>query len=177
MPKEEVLSVRISKHMRDQLAAAALKNRRKLSREVEARLEDSLGRYQKFRTGRLPPHVRALANAVEDATWGFEAKTGLQWNQDQFTSQHLARGISRLIALYTLPGKVTIPQKLLKWAELKPPKQRKAYLDNFGEEEIDGIIAWFKAASATPKSGGLPYPEWYARFDNIERDLKSRRQK
>lgn len=175
----KVVSARISPEDWELLETARLKNKRTLSREIAARLQDSLGQYKRGKKGgaRLPPHVRALANAVEDATWKFEAKTGLQWNRDQFTSQHLARGISRLIARYTLSGKVTIPQKLLKWADKIPPEQRKAYLDNFGEEEIDGIIAWFKSAPPLKSGSGLPYPEWYSHFYKIERDLTPRRQK
>jgi hypothetical protein len=170
-----VVCSRISQEDWELLETASLKNKRTLSREIAARLQHSLGQYKKGGAS-LPPHVKALAEAVGDAAWMFEAKTGLRWNEDQFTSQHLARGIGRLIALYTLPGKFMIPRKLADWAKSKPPKQREAYLDKFGEEEIDGIIAWFKFAPS-PKSGsGLPYPEWYAHFYKIERDL-SRRQK
>ena len=61
--KDKLLSVRISTRMQTLLAEAAWKHKRSLSREVEARLDDTLGRYQKGRAA-LPPRVKRLLDAI-----------------------------------------------------------------------------------------------------------------
>ena len=164
--KPKLLSVRVSQQMRDLLAEAAWKNGRTLSAEVEARLDDSLGRYRKFRAT-LPPRIKGLADAVVFAVSVIENATGRLWNEDQYTSGHLARSIERIIAEYTLPGKSTIPPKVLKEATRHIAGD--AYPTHLGEELAKGVIAWFRA---TPEPQG--YPEWPAEFWKIERDLRPR---
>jgi hypothetical protein len=59
--KPRLLSVRISQQMRDLLAQAAWENKRSVSREVEVRLDYTLGRYRKGGFDLLP-HLRPLVD-------------------------------------------------------------------------------------------------------------------
>ena len=163
--KDKLLSVRISTRMQSLLAAAAWKNKRSLSREVEARLDDTLGRYQKGRAA-LPPRVKRLLDAIAFAVRVIEHATERTW-QDRFVSGHLVRMIGSIIAVYALPGKRTIPPKVLKEATRHIAGD--AYPTHLGEELAKGVIAWFRA---TPEPQG--YPEWPAEFWKIERDLRPR---
>jgi hypothetical protein len=163
----KIVCARISHESWRLLESARLKNKRTLSREIAARLDDTLGRIT------LPPHVRALADAVAWVTWMFENKTGRRWNVDQFTSRHLAWALGRLVTKYTLPGKFTIPPNVTDWAKPMPPGARKDYLARFGEVALDGVIAWFKGTP--PPQPEQFYPEWYMEFYRIERDLSPRR--
>jgi hypothetical protein len=168
--KPRLLSVRISQQMRDLLAQAAWENKRTLSAEVEQRLDDSLGRYQKFRAT-LPPHVKGLVDAVVFAVPIIERATGRLWNEDQYTSEHLARALGRIIAEYTLPGKSTTPSRVLEKA--KEHFVGKDYPAHLGETEAEKMIAWFRL-TPRPQEGN---PEWYAVPWKIGRDLEPRRKK
>jgi hypothetical protein len=171
--KPKLLSVRVSQQMRDLLAEAAWKSGRTLSAEVEARLDDSLGRYQKFRAT-LPPRIKGLADAVVFAISVIENATGRLWNEDQYTSEHLARSIEHIIAEYTLPGgKSTIPARVLEKA--KTHIAGNAYPARLGEEEAKGIIAWFRLTP--PPQQGVPYSEYLAVPWKIGRDLEPKRKK
>src|SRR4029077_10261572 len=86
--KGSVLSVRVTPEMRRALEVAARKHGRRLSREVEARLDYALGRYHKFKVEGRPPHIMALSDAVAVAARVMEETTGRPWNKDQYTSQH-----------------------------------------------------------------------------------------
>ena len=106
-----VLSVRVTPAMRKALEVAARKHGRRLSREVEARLDYALGRYQRFKVEGRAPHIMALSDTVAVAARVMEETTGRPWNEDQYTSQHLARLICAVMADFTNPGEVTIPPK------------------------------------------------------------------
>ena len=162
--KDKLLSVRISTRMQSLLAAAAWKNKRSLSREVEARLDDTLGRYQKGRAA-LPLRVKRLLDAIAFAVRVIEHATERTW-QDRYVSGHLVRMIGCIIAEYALPGKSTIPPKVLE--EAKRHIAGDAYPTRLGEELADGVIAWFRF-TPEPQEG---YPEWYSEFWKIERDLR-----
>src|SRR5262245_61579623 len=115
--KGSVLSVRITPEMRTRLERAARKNKRRLSREVEARLDYTLGRYHRLKVERRPPHIMALSDAVAVAARVMEETTGRAWNKDQYTSQHLARVICAVITHFTQAGEVTIPPKVIEEAK------------------------------------------------------------
>jgi hypothetical protein len=156
--------------MRDLLTQAAWKNKRTLSAEVEKRLDDSLGRYQKGRAFLLP-RVKGLVDAVAFAVRVIEYRTGRTWNEDQYTSEHLAHMIGCIIAEYTLPGKSTVPLKVLE--DAKRHIAGDAYPTHLGEELAKGVIAWFRL-TPEPREGD---PEWYAEFWKIGRDLEPGRKK
>jgi hypothetical protein len=167
--KEEVLSVRISKHMRDQLGAAALKNRRSLSREVEARLDDSLGRYQKGRAS-LPPRIRGLLDAVAFTARVIEAATGKLWNEDRYTAQHLADAIGYVIGEFSPKDKVVVPPKVVERA--KAHVAGRTYRARLGEEEARGVVAWLRLTPEPGEAGPPHYPEFWMEFSKIQRNLQ-----
>ena len=167
--KGSVLSVRVSPEMRTELEAEARKNKRRLSSEVQTRLGYTLAR--RHMVGR-PPHIMALSGAVAVAARLIEEATGRSWNRDQYTGQHLATAIGRVIAELSQRGKVTIPPKVLEKA--KRHTAGEAYPTHLGEEEAKGIIALIKLA---PGPWGPSYPEVYFEAYKIRRGLKSRRRK
>src|SRR5262249_61178074 len=87
--KGSVLSVRVSPEMRTELEAEARKNKRRLSSEVQIRLDYTLARHMLGR----PPHIMALSNAVAVAARPIQEGTGRPWNKDQCTRRHLATEI------------------------------------------------------------------------------------
>src|SRR5262245_30129361 len=129
--KGSLLSVRVTPEMRTKLQSAARKNERTLSREVEVRLDYTLGRYQKFKVEGRRPHIMALSDTVAVSARVMEETTGLPWNKDQYTSQHLARLICVVMAHFTQPGEVTIPPKVTEEAKRHPAGD--AYPTSLGE--------------------------------------------
>ena len=166
--KGSVLSVRVSPEMRTELEAEARKNNRRLSSEVQTRLDYTLARHM---VGR-PPHIMALSDAVAVAARLIEEATGRSWNRDQYTGQHLATAIGLVIAELSQRGKVTIPPKVLEKA--KRHTAGDAYLTHLGEVEAKGIIALLKLA---PAPWGPSYPEVYFEAYKIRRALEPRRRK
>ena len=167
--KGSVLSVRVSPEMRTELEAEARKNKRRLSSEVQTRLDYTLAR--RHMVGR-PPHIMALSDAVAVAARLIEEATGRSWNRDQYTGQHLATAIGLVIAEFSQPGKVTIPPKVIEKA--KRHAAGEAYPTHLGEEEAKGIIALIRLA---PGPWGPSYPEVYFQAYKIRCGLKSRRRK
>jgi len=167
--KGSVLSVRVSSEMRRKLESAARKNKRRLSREVEMRLDYTLGRYQKFKVEGRPLHIMALSDAVAVAARAMEETTGRPWNRDQYTSQHLARLIRAVMAHFTQPGEVTIPPRVIEEAKRHPDGD--AYPTHLGEEKAKGIIALIRL---TPDSQwwGPNCPDVVLEVGKIRRDLE-----
>src|SRR5262249_50495091 len=95
--KTAMLSVRISVVVRRQLEVAARKALRSLSREVEARLAYTLGRY---RTGR-PPHVRDLAELTALLAEEVERETGEAWDRNPVTRERLVKAFAQMVDLYS----------------------------------------------------------------------------
>jgi hypothetical protein len=174
--KGSVLSVRVTPEMRRALEVAAWRNKRRLSREVEARLDYALGRYQRFKVEGRPPHIMALSDAVAVAARVMEETTGRPWNKDQYTSQHLARLICAVMADFTQPSEVTIPPKVIEEAKRHPAGD--AYPTHLGEDKAKGIIALIRL---TPdywhQWWGPNYPDVVLEVGKIRRDLEPKRRK
>jgi hypothetical protein len=172
--KGSVLSVRVSSEMRRGLEEAARRSRRRLSREVEARLDYTLGRYQKLKVEGRPPHIMALSDTVAVAARVMEETTGRPWNRDQYTSQHLARLICAVMDEFTQAGKVTIPPKVIEEAKRHPAGD--AYPTHLGEDKAKGIIALIRL---TPdwQWWGPNYPDVVLEVGKIRRDLEPKRRK
>jgi hypothetical protein len=172
--KGSVLSVRVTLEMRRALEVAARKHGRSLSREVEARLDYALGRYQRFKVDGRPPHIMALSDAVAVAARVMEETTGRPWNKDQYTSEHLARSIRAVMADFTKPGEVTIPPKVIEEAKRHPAGD--AYPTQLGEDKAIGIIALIRL---TPdwQWWGPNYPDFVLEVGKIRRDLEPKRRK
>jgi hypothetical protein len=108
--KGAILSVRISPDTRWRLDMAAKKNRRRLSREVEARLDFSFGRYGSGRRA----HVADLAELVALLTQSVEQRTRRAWDRDPATREYLIRGFADLVNNYssatiTSPSSLSVP--------------------------------------------------------------------
>ena len=172
--KGSVLSVRVTPEMRRALEVAARKHGRRLSREAEARLDYTLGRYQKFKLEGRPPHIMALSDAVAVAARVMEETTGRPWNKDQYTSEHLARLIRAVMADFTQRGEVTIPPKVIEEAKRHPAGD--AYPTHLGEDKAKGIIALIRL---TPdwQWWGPNYPDVVLEVGKIRRDLEPKRRK
>jgi len=167
--KGSVLSVRISPEMRTLLELAARKNKRRLSREVQARLDYAEERYKVDR----PPHIKALSSAVAIAAAVIEEETERPWNKDQYTSQNLAKTIGLVIADFTQPGEVSTPPKVIEKAKYHFAGE--AYPTYFAEEKARGISALLRLARK-PQIWP-PYHDFETEFWKIQRDLKLRRRK
>ena len=149
---EPVVAARLSPKTRKLLETEARRNKRTLSREVEARLDYAFGRYQKFKVEGRPPHIMALSDAVAVAARVMEETTGRPWNKDQYTSEHLARLICAVMADFTQPGEVTIPKKLSrKLSAILPATLTPLSL---GEDKAKGIIALIRLRAGFGNGGG-----------------------
>jgi len=153
--------------MRDLLKQAAWKNKRSLSREVEHRLDYTLGRYQKGGVDQLPPHLRPLIDAFVFTIRAIEERFGCRWHENLFTSRELARVLGHVMVEFSPNADDAIPPKVVERAKTHFAG-RKAYLAHPGDEEAKGIIAALRLA---PKPGEGD-PEWYAELWKIRRDLE-----
>src|SRR5262249_29605238 len=95
--KTAMLSVRISAAVRRQLEVAARKAKHRLSREVEARLAYTLGRYG---TGR-PTQIRDLAELTALLAEEIERETGGAWDRKPLTRERLVKAFAQMVDLYS----------------------------------------------------------------------------
>jgi hypothetical protein len=102
-----ILSVRVSPETKRELEYFARKNQRKLSREIEGRLNYSFGRY-----GR-PTHIADLVDLVALLAQSVERKTRGQWNRHGATRELLIRAFTILVDVYSkatvTPTSVSLP--------------------------------------------------------------------
>jgi hypothetical protein len=107
--KGSVLSVRVSPETKRELEYFARKNRRKLSREIEGRLNFTFGRY-----GR-PTHIADLAELVALLAQSVEQRTRGQWDRHSATRELLIRAFTILVDVYSTatvtPSSVSIASK------------------------------------------------------------------
>jgi hypothetical protein len=166
----KVVSARISPEDWQLLETARIKNKRTLSREIAARLQDSLGHYRKSRAS-LPPRVRGLLDAVAFTARVIEAATGKLWNEDRYTAQHLAEAIGYVIGEFSPKDKVvTLPPKVVERA--KAHVAGRAYPTRLGEEEARGVVAWLRLTPGPEEVGPPHYPEFWMEFSKIQRNLQ-----
>src|SRR5262245_24285870 len=95
--KTAMLSVRISAAVRRQLEVAARKARRRLSREAEARLAYTFGRYGTDR----PAQVRDLAELTALLAEEIERETGGAWDRKPLTRERLVKAFALMVDLYS----------------------------------------------------------------------------
>src|SRR5262245_21114531 len=171
--KPKLLSVRMTKEMWDLLRQAAWENRHSVSREVEVRLDYTLGRRRKGDKGdyALPSHLRPLVDAFTFTTRCIEAAFGRQWYENKFTSRELVSAIGRVMAEFSPDADNVIPPKVLHRAKMHPAGE-KAYLAHAGEEEARGVIMQLRTARA-PGEAIESYSEWEHALWKMRRDLES----
>jgi len=168
------ISARIPAEALRLLEAAAFRNKRTLSREIAAQLDYAVSRYRKGQKfDELPRRIQGLLDSVALAVRTIEKKTGRPWNEDQYTSQHLARMISGIIADFTLPGEVTIPSRIIEWIKGSQNVAGEAYATCLGEEEARAAVWAIKIAEKP--SQGPPATEYETFFLKLKRDLTPRR--
>jgi len=90
--KHTALNLRVTEKMRADLERAAKKHRKPLSREVEARLEQSFEDDRLARKTR-PGHIRALGTVIMLVAARIECRTGKRWLDDVDTTKHLQDAI------------------------------------------------------------------------------------
>ena len=166
--KPSVLSVRITKHMRELLRQAAWENKRSLSREVEARLDYTLGRYGKGGHD-LPPHLKPLVDAFAFTARYIEMRCGCRWHENRLISRELPKAISRVMVEFSPAAEDVIPPKIIENAK-RHGAGEEIYLANPGIEDADAIILSIRVAR--PPEGVLPYLEWEHELWKIRRDLE-----
>ena len=137
--KGSVLSVRVSPETRRQLEMAARKNRRRLSREVEGRLNFSFGRYG---TGR-PTHIADLAELVALLAQSVEKRTRGQWDRSRVTREWLIRAFTNLVDLYS---KAEVTSSSVMLPSKSPPR------DDLAAHAVNEVILSLL--------GSIPPPGW-----------------
>jgi hypothetical protein len=170
--KDKLLSVRVSGEMWSLLAQVAGKNKRSLSREVEARLDYTLGRYQKGAPAgyELPPHLRPLVDVFAFSARYIEAQFGRRWHESKFTSRELARAIGQVMVEFSA-GTDMPPSKIVERAKTHPIGE-KAYLAHPGDEEAHAIIMQLRIARAPEELKGMLFSEWEHELWKLRRDLE-----
>jgi hypothetical protein len=168
--KEKLLSVRVSKQMWDLLRQAAWENKRSLSREVEGRLDYTLGRYQKGGYGYdLPPHLRPLVDSFALSARYIEARFGRRWHENKFMNRELARVIGHVMVEFSYDADDAIPPKIIERAKMHPEGE-KAYLAHPGDAEANAIILLLRTARGPQQ--WPPLSEWEHELWKIRRDLE-----
>jgi len=95
--KGSILSVRVSPETKRELEYFARKNRRKLSREVEGRLNFTFGRYG---TGR-PDHIADLAELVALLAQSVERRMRGEWDRHRATRECLVNAFTIMVDVYS----------------------------------------------------------------------------
>src|SRR5215831_4222987 len=165
--KGSVLSVRVSPETRRHLETAAGKNRRSLSREVEARLNFSFGRYG---TGR-PTHIADLAELVALLAQSVEQRTRGQWDRNHVTREWLISAFTDLVDLFSKAEVTSSPPSV--GVPSKSPRNRDDPATHAVNEVILSLL------------GSIPPPGWEPEIWspggsvrwNILRNLERRRRK
>jgi Arc-like DNA binding dprotein len=166
--KPHLLSVRISRHMRDLLAQAAWENRRSVSREVEARLDRSFGRYRRG-DRELPPHLSPLVDAFAFTARYLERRFGCRWFENRLAGRELASAIGHVMTEFSPDADDVIPPKIIENAKRHGPGE-KVYLTHPGIAEAEAIVMLLRVEPGPLKD--MPYSEWQHELWKIRRDLE-----
>jgi len=154
--KGATLSLRLPKDLREDLLNAAERNkRRSVSEEIFLRLQSTLVRDRG--AAERPPHIAALLEGIANVVARIEKVTQREWHQDQFTAEHVGKGISqwikeiRAFREFSPPDKpLDIPPAAVAVAKSRPYLSLPGYLDHLGEFEAN-IVA--TAILGTPEPG------------------------
>jgi len=165
--KGSVLSVRVSPETKRELDYFARKNRRKLSREVEGRLNFSFGRY-----GR-PTHIADLAELVALLAQSVERRTRGQWNRHGATRELLIRAFNVLVDVYSkadvTPTSVSIPGSKADF--------ERGHDDSAAMAVSEVILSLLHSVHLAPEINGLGGSVLSKIQRNFERDSERRRRK
>ena len=163
--KSAALNLRIAQKLKTDLDRAAKKNRKHLSREVEARLAQSFEDDRLSRKAR-PDHIRALGTIIMLVATSIEKRTGKPWLDDVGTTRHLQDAIEFLVRHFGATKGNTLP------TEEMP--------DRIGRDEAAQIIAGIDMWRGTdldemvnlvnPRSDNAP-ASWSV-ADNLARHLE-----
>jgi hypothetical protein len=171
MKPEPVVAARIAEKTLKRLEQAAAWNKRSLSRELRARLECTLGTYQKGGID-LPPHLWALFSLVTFTARVIEKRFERRWHENRFTGRELARAIGYVMAELSPDADDVIPPKVKENAKTHAVGE-KAYLARPGEVEAEGVIAWFRFLPEEPQI--LPEAEFLQDFRKIKLILRRKK--
>jgi hypothetical protein len=167
--KSATLSLRLPEDMRRELAAAAIKNkRRSVSEEIVLRLRATLDREE----ADLPRHVRSMSQVVARIALALEQRTKLPWNRDRYTQQQLSKAIDFFLYTYSR-GEIAVPPAVAAEAARHPDDT--FYAERLGETVAGGIIAFLKSIP-DQRSVRLDHStvhEWWKPWQ-LEQDLTGR---
>jgi hypothetical protein len=170
---EPVVATRIAEKTLKRLEQAAAWHKRSLSREVRARLEYTLGTYQKGGIN-LPPHLQVLLKLVTFAAHTIEKQFRCRWHENRFTGRELVKAIDHIMVELSPDADDVIPPKVIENAKMHAAG-KKAYLANPGIEHAKGIVAWFRLLPEEPLPAAyLPEAEFLQDFREIKRVLRRR---
>jgi hypothetical protein len=173
--KSATLSLRLPKHMRQALAAAATRNkRRSVSQEIVLRLNSTLIRDRD--EADRPRHIRALSEVVARIALGLEGRTKRRWVEDRYTQEQLSQGIDLLLYTYS-HGEAVVPPSITAEAARDPDPTH--FVARLGAIVAGGVIASLKAAPEPPEPELLPpdsyYPESWSSLWQLEQHLNLRK--
>jgi hypothetical protein len=151
------------------LDAAERNNRKSVSEEIFRRLQFTLNRDRV--AAERPPHIAALLDGIAKVVARIEKVTQREWHQDQFTAEHVGKGISqwireiRAFREFSPPDKpLDIPPAAAAVAKSRPYLQL-PYLDHLGEFEATleaGVILGTPEPGPSSRVEEGRYPEsWW----------------
>ena len=161
-------TIRIPEETLSVLKQAAWENGRKLSDEIRARLDYTLGRYRKGGHD-LPPHLRPLVDMFAYTARYIEARFGRRWYENRLTGRELAKAINHVMVEFSPDADDVTPPKVIENAKRHGPGE-KVYLANPGTEEATSVIVMLRTALGPLK--GMPYSGLEYELWKIRRDLE-----
>jgi len=176
--RSATLSLRLPKDMREALAAAATRNkRRSVSEEIVRRLRSTLVRDRD--EANRPPHIRALSQVVARIAFGLEQRTKQIWIEDRYTQEQLSKAIDFFLRTYSR-GAAVVPPAVRAEAARNP--EDTFFVERLGELVAGGIISLLQLPPKPPEKDmgpGAYYPEGWWSLWALEKDLtqKPRRRK
>src|SRR5262249_14628156 len=153
---DPVVALRIPEEILGLLKQAAWKHKRKLSGEILARVDYTLGRYGKGGHD-LPPHLKPLLDAFAFTARYIEMRCGCRWHENRLISRELPKAIGRIMVEFSPAADDVTPPKIIENAK-RHGAGEEVYLANPGIEDADAIILSLRLAR--PPEGVQPYFEW-----------------
>src|SRR5262245_3206863 len=128
--RREQIGVRVSPEIKEALEAAADRNGRSVTAEVEARLAHSLGRGRQV-------HIHGLMVAVGKLAEALERRFQKRWIFDAFTAQALRVGVDKFLFHFGRYGKPELPLAIKAAVAKMPTAEKETYSTPEGWGEFE----------------------------------------
>jgi hypothetical protein len=144
------IPVRVDPEIKEALEAAAERNRRSVTAEVEARLAHSLGEGRQV-------HINGLMVAIGKLAGALERRFQKRWVADAFTAQALRTGVDRFLFHFGRHGKPLLPLAIKAAVAKMPAAEQETYSmpEGWGNFEADILITAIENA-VSPFPGAKP---------------------